>query len=124
MRLRDEFLGELVAGWRRGEDRMQVRERLRPKTRQIVQANLDQREARLKQMEQRLAAEREKLARERDNPDLLIDGQLDAMMEESRFFIQAFRRQQGGGAGPGPATRPADDAQAYPADKVEPRPRD
>lgn len=101
LRLRDEFLGDLIDLRRNGNDRMQIREALREKTREIVQANLEQRELRLKQMEERLAAERQKLARERENPDQLVEGQLTAMMEESAFFLQALRRQWGGPGSPG-----------------------
>lgn len=102
MRLRDEFLGDLIDRIRSGENRPQIREGLREKTREIVMANLEQRELRLRQMEQRLEQERQKLAHDRDNPESLLEGQLQSMMEESQFFLRAFRRQAG------VATRPAD----------------
>lgn len=124
LRLRDEFLGDLIELRRTGGDRLQIRESLREKTREIVMANLEQRELRVKQMEERLAAEREKLAREREDPDQLVEGQLNAMMEESAFFLQALRRQWGNG----PATRPGDAATpegtpAYQGDRPTSPPR-
>ena len=122
LRLRDEFLGELIDLRRSGGDRVLIREQLREKTREIVLANLEQRELRVRQMEERLAAERQKLARERENPDELVEGQLNAMMEESAFFLQALRRQWGGG----PTTRDGaspDGAPAYPGDRPTTPPR-
>lgn len=101
LKLRDEFLAEIVERRSRGEDRETIREALVEKTREIIQANLDQRELRLAEMEKRLASERQRLDRDRANPDVLLESQMRSMLEESQRFVRALTKTRGDG----PATQ-------------------
>lgn len=98
LRLRDEFLNEIVERRSRGEPREAIREALVEKTREIIEANLDQRELRLRMMEKRLGEERERIERDRANPDDLLESQMNTLIDDSRRFLMVLER--------GPSTQP------------------
>ena len=109
LKLRDEFLADIVERRCRGEDRETIREALVEKTREIIQANLDQRELRLRAMERRMAEERERLEADRAAPDELLQSQMSALMDDSRRFIMALDRMKAArdaGDGGEPTTQP------------------
>jgi hypothetical protein len=111
LKLRDEFLGELIE--HKDETVQQMKAALRDKTREIVDANLEQRDLRLRQMEQRLDQERDRLNKDREDPDAMIEAQMHTMWEDSRRFLRMYNMQNEGGRGP--TTQPG--VQAFPSDK-------
>jgi hypothetical protein len=104
LRLRDEFIGIVRDGRDAAPDqREQVRAQLREKTRELVDAWLQQRELRLARMEAALAEERRRLEADRSNPDALIRGQFQRLMDDSKRFMLMSERVR-------TATQPTSDA--------------